>query len=55
MQLKHPNLGKFTPRSRDAGARGWAGEVAGHRAGAGVQLHQGVGASAAPLMLGQGK
>lgn len=55
MQLNHPNLGKFTPRSRDAGARGWADQVAGHRAGAGVQLHQGVGTSAAPLMLGQGK
>ena len=51
MQLNHPNLGKFTPRSRDAGARGWADQVAGHRAGAGVQLHQGVGASSAPLML----
>ena len=46
-----PEPGKFTPRSRDAGARGWADQVAGHRAGAGVQLHQGVGASSAPLML----
>lgn len=55
MQLNHPNLGKFTPRSRDAGTRGWADQVAGHRAGSGVQLHQGVGASSAPLMLGQGK
>lgn len=55
MQLNHPNLGNFTPRSRDAGARGWADQVAGHRAGAGVQLHQGVGASSAPLMLGNGR
>ncbi|SAI74601.1 Protein of uncharacterised function (DUF2786) [Bordetella ansorpii] len=55
MQLKHPNLGNFTPRSRDAGVRGWADRAAGRRAGNDVQLHQGVGARAAPLMLGYGE
>lgn len=52
MQLRHPNLGSFTPRSRDVGANGWKDHDAGRCAGASVQLHQGVGSKPAPLTLG---
>ncbi|PND29632.1 hypothetical protein C1I89_33695 [Achromobacter pulmonis] len=52
MSLNHPDLDSLKPREPRA-ARGdtWADRAAGHIAGQGVQLHQGVGAAAAPLML----
>lgn len=54
MQLKHPGLEQFTPRARHVKHQqhAWADHAAGVRAGSDVQLHRGVGADAAPLMLG---
>lgn len=55
MQIKHPQLGTLNSTDRNKG-RTLSGKdemalSAGHHAGRSAQLHQGVGAGAAPLML----
>lgn len=55
MQLKHPELGSLQANDRNAGRalshKDEAAFHAGNRAGRAAELHRGVGAAAAPLML----
>lgn len=55
MQLKHPELGELKATDRNAdrslNEKDMDALYAGHHAGRGAELHRGVGANAAPLML----
>ena len=52
LERRYPSTVPLSPRDSKAGARGENDRLRGHAAGRDVQLHQGVGASAAPLKIG---